>query len=60
MNNSGAFRQWIYDSFANWQTIMELQAAENRQILTDIALTAQRAELDATIAELSALRDACL
>lgn len=34
--------QWIYDSFANWQTIMELQAAENRQILTDIARTAQR------------------
>ncbi len=34
--------QWIYDSFANWQTIMELQAAKNRQILTDIAQTAQR------------------
>jgi hypothetical chaperone protein len=34
--------QWIYDSFSNWQTIMELQASENRQILTDIALTAQR------------------
>ncbi|MCB9420956.1 MAG: Hsp70 family protein [Ardenticatenaceae bacterium] len=34
--------QWIYDSFSNWQTLMELQAAENRQILTDIALTAQR------------------
>lgn len=34
--------QWIYDSFSNWQTIMELQAAENRQILTDIARTAQR------------------
>ncbi len=34
--------QWIYDSFSNWQTLMELQAAENRPILTDIARTAQR------------------
>lgn len=46
--------QWIYDSFANWQTIMELQAAENRQILTDIARTAQRKyQIDALLSLVS-------
>ncbi len=33
---------WIYDSFADWQTIMQLQSAENKQILREIAATAQR------------------
>jgi hypothetical chaperone protein len=33
---------WIYDTFANWQTILELQATENRKILEEIAQTAQR------------------
>lgn len=34
--------QWIYDSFSDWQTILQLQSAENRQILREIAQTAQR------------------
>lgn len=34
--------QWIYDSFADWQTILQLQSAENKQILREIAQTAQR------------------
>jgi hypothetical chaperone protein len=34
--------QWIYDSFADWQTILQLQATENKQILREIAQTAQR------------------
>src|SRR5690606_5033849 len=25
--------QWIYDTFSSWQTILELQSAENRKIL---------------------------
>ncbi len=33
---------WIYDTFANWQTILELQGAKNRQMLSDIAQSAQR------------------
>ncbi|MCP4424631.1 MAG: Hsp70 family protein, partial [Chloroflexi bacterium] len=33
---------WIYDTFANWQTILELQGAENRRILTEIAQSAQK------------------
>ena len=33
---------WIYDSFADWQTILQLQSAENKQILREIAQTAQR------------------
>ncbi|MFO7663864.1 MAG: Hsp70 family protein [Chloroflexota bacterium] len=34
--------QWIYDSFADWQTILQLQSAESRRILREIAQTAQR------------------
>lgn len=33
---------WIYDTFSNWQTILELQTAQNRHMLEDIAQTAQR------------------
>ncbi len=33
---------WIYDSFADWQTILQLQSAENKKILREIAQTAQR------------------
>ncbi len=33
---------WIYDTFSNWQTIMELQSQQNRQILQDIRQTAQK------------------
>jgi hypothetical chaperone protein len=33
---------WIYDAFSNWQTVLELQSAENRQVLREIAQTAQR------------------
>jgi hypothetical chaperone protein len=34
--------RWIYDTFANWQTILELQSTENGRILQEIAQTAQR------------------
>lgn len=34
--------QWIYDTFSSWQTILELQSAENRKILQEIAQTARR------------------
>ena len=33
--------KWIYDAFSNWQTIIELQTAENKRILHDISRTAQ-------------------
>lgn len=33
---------WIYESFSSWQTILELQTAENKKMLRDIAQTAQR------------------
>jgi hypothetical chaperone protein len=33
---------WIYDTFANWQTILELQTPQNRRVLEEIAQTAQR------------------
>lgn len=33
---------WIYDTFSNWQTILELQSAERKQMLKDIAQTARR------------------
>lgn len=33
---------WIYNTFSNWQTILELQTAQNRRLLEDIAQTAQR------------------
>ena len=33
---------WIFDSFSSWQTILELQTAENKRLLRDIAQTAQR------------------
>ncbi len=34
--------QWIYDSFTDWQTILQLNSPQNRQVLRDIAQTAQR------------------
>ena len=34
--------QWIYDSFADWQAILQLNSAQNRQILREMAQTAQR------------------
>jgi hypothetical chaperone protein len=33
---------WIYDTFANWQTILELQTPDNRRVLEEIAETAKR------------------
>lgn len=33
---------WIYDTFSNWQTILELQSADNKRILEEISQTAQR------------------
>lgn len=33
---------WIFDAFSSWQTILELQTAENKKMLRDIAQTAQR------------------
>jgi len=33
--------QWIYDSFSDWQKLLELQSSENRRILEDIARTAR-------------------
>ena len=52
-------RQWllIYETKGTKSQMEAWIALADRQL---IALTAQRAELDATIAELSALRDACL
>ena len=42
--------QWIYDTFSNWQTILELQSAENRKILQEIAQTARhRYQIDALV-----------
>ncbi|MBP6469529.1 MAG: Hsp70 family protein [Chloroflexi bacterium] len=34
--------KWIYDSFSDWQKLLELQTADNRHILEDIARTARR------------------
>ncbi len=34
--------RWIYDSFASWQKMLELQTAENRQMLQEIAQTSRR------------------
>lgn len=34
--------RWIYDAFSDWQTILELQSAENKQILREIAQSARR------------------
>lgn len=34
--------RWIFDSFRDWQKLMELQAPENKRVLRDIARTAQR------------------
>ncbi len=33
---------WIYDTFSNWQTIMELQSQQNKLMLRDIGQTAQK------------------
>lgn len=46
-----AVPQWIYDSFDDWQSIMELQSNENKRILREIAQTAQRRhQIEALIA----------
>ena len=34
--------QWIYESFTDWQKLMELQSADNKRVLREIAQTAQR------------------
>lgn len=34
--------QWIYDTFSNWNTILELQSTENKKILQEITQTARR------------------
>ncbi len=34
--------QWIFDSFSDWQTMLQLQSADNKKILREIAQTAQR------------------
>ena len=33
---------WIYDSLANWQTILDLQTPENKAMLEEIAATSER------------------
>ena len=46
--------QWIYDSFADWQTILQLNSPQNRQILRDIAQTAQhKHQIEALLALIS-------
>ncbi len=32
---------WVYDAFSDWQNILELQSAENKKILQEIAQTAR-------------------
>lgn len=45
---------WIYDTFANWQTILELQSAEMKQKLQEMAMTARRRyQLEALISLVS-------
>lgn len=34
--------KWIYDTFSNWQTILELQSPDNKRMLQRIEQTAQR------------------
>jgi len=34
--------RWIYDTFSNWQTILELQTPDNERVLAQIEQTAQR------------------
>jgi hypothetical chaperone protein len=42
---------WIYDTFGDWQSLLELQTSENRQLLREIAQTAQRKhQIEALIA----------
>lgn len=41
-NKALTIPKWIYDNFSNWQTLLELQTAENRRMLREIAQTAQR------------------
>lgn len=46
--------KWIYDVFSNWQTIMELQTSESRQMLRDIAQTSRkRSQIEALISLVS-------
>ena len=42
--------QWIFDMLSNWQTIIELQTPQNREMLQTIAATARRPkEIEALI-----------
>lgn len=34
--------RWVYDGFSSWQKMLELQTAENRQLLQEIAQTSRR------------------
>lgn len=34
--------KWIFDIFSSWQTVLELQTPENRQLLQEIAQTARK------------------
>jgi hypothetical chaperone protein len=34
--------KWIFDIFSNWQTVLELQTPENRQLLQEIAQSARK------------------
>ena len=34
--------QWIYDYFSDWQTILELQTADNKRLIRDMAQSARR------------------
>ena len=46
--------QWIYDSFNDWQTILQLNSPQNRQVLRDIAQTAQhKHQIEALLALIS-------
>ena len=45
---------WIYDTFANWQTILELQSPEHKRMLEDMMQTARRKyQLEALISLVS-------
>ncbi|MBE2200828.1 MAG: Hsp70 family protein [Anaerolinea sp.] len=41
-HNAHTTPHWIYDSFTNWQKMLELQSAENKKILQEIASTSRR------------------
>ncbi|MCA9970793.1 MAG: Hsp70 family protein, partial [Anaerolineales bacterium] len=46
--------RWVYDSFSNWQKMLELQSAENRQMLQEIAQSSRhRFQFEALMALVS-------